>query len=41
MAYPDFEEFIVELNAHGVRYLTILSRNSPWALAQLRCDPTR
>jgi hypothetical protein len=21
MAYPDFEEFIAELNAHGVRYL--------------------
>lgn len=23
MAYPDFEEFIVELNAHGVRYLIV------------------
>ncbi len=23
MAYPDFEEFIAELNAHGVRYLVV------------------
>lgn len=23
MAYPDFEEFIAELNAHGVRYLIV------------------
>ncbi len=23
MPYPDFEEFIAELNAHGVRYLIV------------------
>jgi hypothetical protein len=23
MAYPDFEEFIAELNAHGVKYLVV------------------